>query len=155
MAARARLGHVAFPAQQPEVLAQFYHEALGLEETMKGSLPNLGDFVFLSDQVEERQQTVAFITRAEARHVAWEVESLVALQRVYADANAHGAVILFALNHRTTISLYLRDPEGNSVEVYWPTGQQTDGLHADPIDLALFTQSEAALRAAVGSAGAS
>src|SRR5262245_60093384 len=137
MAARARLGHVAIPAQHPEVLAQFYHEVLGLEETLNGSLPNLGDFVFLSDQVEERQQTVAFMTRVEARHVAWEVESLAALQRVYADATAHGATILMALNHRTTISLYLRDPEGNGVEVYWPTGQQTMGLYAEPIDLAL------------------
>jgi catechol 2,3-dioxygenase len=155
MATRARLGHVAIPAQHPQALAQFYHAVLGLEETMKGTLPNLGDFVFLSDQVEERQQTVAFMTRAEARHVAWEVESLAALQRVYADATAHGAAILFALNHRTTVSLYLRDPEGNSVEVYWPTGQQAEGLYADPIDLALFAQPEAALRAAVGSAVAS
>ena len=155
MATRARLGHVAIPAQYPQALAQFYHEVLGLEETLKGTLPNLGDFVFLSDRVEERQQTVAFMTRAEARHVAWEVESLAALQRVYADATAHGAAILFALNHRTTVSLYLRDPEGNSVEVYWPTGQQAEGLYADSIDLALFAQPEAALRAAVGSAVAS
>src|SRR5215467_9097971 len=86
MAVRARLGHIAIPAQHPEALAGFYHEVLGLEETMKGSLPNLGDFVFLSDHVEERQQTVAFMTRAEARHVAWEVESLADLQQVYADA---------------------------------------------------------------------
>jgi catechol 2,3-dioxygenase len=149
------LGHVAVPAQHPEALARFYHEVLGLEETMKGSLPNLGDFVFLSDQVEERQQTVAFMTRAEARHVAWEVESLASLQRVYADANAHGAAILFALNHRTTVSLYLHDPEGNSVEVYWPTGQTADGLFAEPIDLALFAQPEAALLAAVAGAAAS
>jgi catechol 2,3-dioxygenase len=155
MATRARLGHVAIPAQHPAALAQFYHEVLGLEETVKGSLPNLGDFVFLSDQVDERQQTVAFMTRAEARHVAWEVESLGALQRVYADARAHGATILFALNHHTTVSLYLRDPEGNSVEVYWPIGQEVEGLYAEPIDLALFAQSEAALRAAVGSAVAS
>jgi len=155
MAARARLGHVAVPAQHPETLAQFYHEVLGLAETLRGSLPNLGDFVFLSDHVEEHQQTLAFMTRAEARHVAWEVESLADLQQVYADARAHGAAVLFALNHHTTISLYLRDPEGNSVEVYWPTGQQAGGLYADPIDLALFTQPEAALRAAVGSAVAS
>jgi catechol 2,3-dioxygenase len=155
MAARAHLGHVAIPAQHPETLAQFYHKVLGLDETLRGSLPNLGDFIFLSDQVEARQQRVAFMTRAEARHVAWEVESLADLQQVCADARAHGAAVLFALNHRTTISLYLRDPEGNSVEVYWPTGKQTEGMYADPIDLALFAQSEAALRAAVGSAGAS
>jgi catechol-2,3-dioxygenase len=147
MTAKVRLGHVALPAQHPEELAAFYHRLLGLEQTLEGTLPNLGDFVFLTDNSGERQQTLALMTRSEARHVAWEVESLALLREIYAAARAQGVPILFALNHRVTLSLYLRDPEGNSVEVYWPTGHAAAGLSAEPVDLALLEQPEAVLLA--------
>jgi catechol-2,3-dioxygenase len=147
MTANVRLGHVALPAQNPGALAAFYHGLLGLEQTVQGALPNLGDFVFLSDNSNERQQTLTFMTRAEARHVAWEVESLAALQDVYAAAQAQGAPVLLALDHGVTVSLILRDPEGSSFEVYWPTGRAAAGLQAAPIDLALFEQPEEVLLA--------
>jgi catechol-2,3-dioxygenase len=155
MAANVRLGHVAIPAQQPAALAQFYHAVLGLEESLNGALPIMGDFVFLSDRSDAALPQIAFVTRPEARHIAWEVESLAALQRVYADAKAHGAPIRMALHHHVTVSLYLQDPEGNMVEAYWPTGVADKGLYADPIDLALFAGDEATLRAAVLTAVAS
>ena len=147
MTAKVRLGHVALPAQNPGALAAFYRGLLGLEQTLQGTLPNLGDFVFLSDNTDERQQTMALMTRSEARHVAWEVESLAALQAIYATAKAQGVPILVALNHRVTLSLILLDPEGNSFEVYWPTGFATDGLYAEPLDLALLEQPEEVLLA--------
>lgn len=155
MAMNARLGHIAIPTQQPAALAQFYQAVLGLEESLQGTLPTMGDFVFLSDREEAPLPFIAFVTRAEARHTAWEVESLAALQRVYAEAKALGAPILFALHHRVTVSLYLQDPEGNAVEAYWPTGQTDKGMYADPLDLALFEGDEAALRAVVSSLMAS
>jgi len=149
MAAKARLGHIAVPAQHPRVLATFYRELLGLDQTVEGALPNLGEFVFLSDHVDERQQTLSFMTRPEARHIAWEVASLAALKDIYADAKARGVPIAFALNHRVSLSLYLRDPEGNGVEIYWPTGQAAEGLYAEPVDLALLEQPDAVLLALV------
>lgn len=154
MATNVRLGHIAVPAQQPEALARFYRAVLGLQESLTGTLPTMGDFVFLSDRSDAPLPLIAFVSRAKARHIAWEVESLSALQQVYIEAKAHGAPILFALHHRVTVSLYLQDPEGNVVEAYWPTGRTDKGVWADPIDLALFEQ-EAALRAAVTSTVAS
>jgi catechol-2,3-dioxygenase len=147
MTTKVRLGHVALPAQNPGALAAFYHGLLGLEQTLEGTLPNLGDFVFLSDNTDARQQTLTFMTRSEARHVAWEVESLAALQEVYATARAQGAPVLFAINHGVTVSLYLRDPEGNSFEVYCPTGRAAEGTQATPVDLALLEQPEDVLLA--------
>jgi catechol-2,3-dioxygenase len=155
MTAKVRLGHVALPAQNPGALAAFYHGLLGLEQTLEGTLPDLGDFVFLSDNTHERQQTLTFMTRAEARHIAWEVESLAALQGIYAAAKAQGAPVLFALDHGVTVSLILRDPEGNSFEVYWPTGRAADGLQAAPIDLALFDLPEEVLLARLNAPAAS
>ena len=49
--------------------------------------------------------------------------------------HSSGVRILMALDHRSSISLMLVDPEGNNVEVYWATGRPTEGLYAAPIDL--------------------
>jgi catechol-2,3-dioxygenase len=149
MSARVRLGHVAVPAQNPRELATFYSELLGLDVTLEGTLPNLGDFVFLSDHPAEQQQTLTFMTRSEAKHIAWEVESLAALKALYAAAQAKGIRSTRALNHRVTLSLYLSDPEGNGVEIFWPTGQTVDGLYAEPFDPALLEQPDAVLLALV------
>jgi catechol-2,3-dioxygenase len=140
MPAKVRLGHIALPAQHPAELAAFYHQLLGLGQTLEGTLPNLGEFVFLSEGASACRQTMALMTRAEAGRVAWEVATVAAPQGIYAAAKAQGAPILLALDHGVTLSLYLRDPEGASVEVYWPGGRAAAGLHADPVDLALLEQ---------------
>jgi len=150
MAAHVRLGHLAIPAQNPQKVATFYHEVLGLDVTLEGALPALGTFVFLSDRPAEQAQTLTFMTRPEARHIAWEVESLAALKALYTEVTARGIPIDVAFNHRVSLSLYLRDPEGNGLEIYWPTGQTAEGLYAEPFDPAVLDQPEAALRALVG-----
>ena len=145
MAAKVRLGHVAIPAQHPTELAEYYRALLGLDVTVEGTLPNLGAFVFLGDNEARQQQWLALVTRPEARHVAWEVESLAMLKTCYAEAKAHGIPISFALNHGVTLSLYLRDPEGNAVEIYWHTGRTVEGIYAEPFDAALLAQPDAVL----------
>jgi hypothetical protein len=98
----------------------------------------------------EQAQTLTFMTRPQARHVAWEVESLADLKVLYAEARARGIPIDVAFNHGVSLSLYLRDPEGNGLEIYWPTGLTVEGLYAEPFDPALLDQPEDALRALVG-----
>lgn len=140
MTAKVRLGHVALPARSPRELAAFYHDLLGLDITLEGALPPMGDFVFLSDHPSETGQTLTFMTRAEGKHTAWEAENLAVLKEWYAGARARGVRVDFALNHRVSLSLYLHDPEGNGVEVFWPTGLAADGLRAEPFDIALLDQ---------------
>ena len=150
MAAKVRLGHVALPAQHPRELATFYREFLGLDVTMEGALPALGEFAFLSDRPPDVRQALALMTRPDARHIAWEVESLAALKALYADAKARGIPIAIALNHRETLSFYVRDPEGNSVEIYWPTGQRADQPYAQPLGPDQLEQPDSVLLALVG-----
>lgn len=145
MAANVRLGHIGVPAQNPRHLAAFYHDLLGLEVMLEGTLPMLGEFIFLSDRPEEETQTLAFMTSPGARHIAWQVESLAALKAVYAEAKAHGIAIDRVLNHRASLSLYLHNPEGNGIEIYWPTGQTIEGLFAEPVDSAQLEQPDSAL----------
>jgi catechol-2,3-dioxygenase len=130
-----KLGHVALPATDPAGLSGFYGELLGLTPTLRGALPNLGDFVFMSGRPAEVLQELTFMTRPEARHVAFEVDSLAALKAVHQRAKERGARILMALDHRSSISLMLVDPEGNNVEVYWSTGRPAGAPRAAPIDL--------------------
>jgi catechol-2,3-dioxygenase len=151
MPAPVTFGHIAMPAKNPRALAGFYCDFLGLDVALEGSIPAMGDFVFLTDRPGEEIQTLALLTRPEAAHTAWRVQSLAALKALYAEARQRDIPIVFALNHGVTLSLYLRDPEGNSVEVFWPTGQAPGGMDATPVDL---DQPEAALLALVGAGGA-
>ena len=67
--------------------------------------------------------------------MAFEVESLARLKAVHASARERDVRILASLDHGSSISLMLADPEGNNVEVYWVTGRPADGMRAAPIDL--------------------
>lgn len=148
MSAKAKLGHLAMPAQDPQRLATFYSDLLGLEQHLAGNIPQMGSFVFLRDHAKT-PLTVGFMTRAEARHVAWEVESIAALRVLYAEAKARSIPMALAMNHGVTVSIYLSDPEGNMFELYWPTGYDVPGVFTRPLDLALFEQSDDEILAVV------
>jgi catechol 2,3-dioxygenase len=141
MGAKAKLGHLAVPAQDPQRLATFYSDFLGLEQHLTGNIPQMGSFVFLRDHAET-PLTISFMTRAEARHVAWEVESIAALRALHTEAKARGIPMAFAMNHGVTVSIYLSDPEGNMFELYWPTRYHVPGVFTRPLELALFEQSD-------------
>ena len=102
---------------------------------MEGSIPELGDFVFLSRHASDELPLIALCTEPRARHSAVEVESLAALQAVRADAARRRIAPSFALNHRCSLSLYFHDPEGNVLEVFWATGIKTDEPFTEPLDL--------------------
>ena len=41
-----------------------------------------------------------------------------------------------AFNHGVSFAFYFDDPDGNMIEVYWPTGLPVRQPYVDPIDLA-------------------
>jgi catechol-2,3-dioxygenase len=124
------------PAKDPKELAGFYRQLLGPEVTMAGSVPGLGDFVFLNERPKAELPMIALHTNPQGRHIALQVESLEALRTSCAAAKARGIPVSTALNHRVSISVCFHDPEGNMIEVYWATGRKdTDRPYADPISL--------------------
>ena len=50
------------------------------------------------------------------------------------------------VSHGNTVSIYAEDPDGNSVEVYWPTGIDVPQPFGQPMDL---TKSEQEILARV------
>jgi catechol-2,3-dioxygenase len=64
------------------------------------------------------------------------MESLAALKAVYAEAKRRAIPFRSPpLNHQVSLSLYLQDPDGNALEVYWATGEKPAGPVAEPVDL--------------------
>ena len=132
-ASHPRLAHVAMPSKDPRMLAGYYSGLLGMKASMEGSNPALGDFVFVSNRPDEELQVLALHTNAEARHVAFGVDTLTALKHFYAKAKKGGFKAAFALNHWVSLSLYFFDPEGNCIEVFWATGQDLNrGSEGEP-----------------------
>ena len=144
------LGHVALPSAKPHELAGFYRDLLGLETSMEGSIPELGDFVFLSRHAGDELPLIAPCAEPRARHTAVELDSLAALKALHAHATRQGIAMSFALNHRCSLSLYFHDPEGNVVEVFWATGIKTDEPFTAPLRAEDLDRSEADLLALLG-----
>jgi catechol-2,3-dioxygenase len=130
MTVPVRLGHVSIPVKDPKELAGFYRQLLGLEVTMAGSVPGLGDFVFLNERPQTELPLIALHANPQGRHIALQVESLEALRTSCANAKARGIPVSTALNHRVSISVYFHDPEGNMIELFWAT--RPEG-HRSPI----------------------
>ena len=55
----------------------------------------------------------------------------------------HNVPIQRVVSHGNTVSVYARDPDGNSVEVYWPSGVDVPQPFGKPMDL---TKSEPEIR---------
>jgi catechol 2,3-dioxygenase len=141
-----KLGHVGLIARDPGTLAAFYAQFLGLTQVARVTTEETGEMVLLSGRPQEQPQELALLSNPEARHVAFEVETLAELRELYAVAPNHDARILFSFNHGSTLSLYFLDPEGNGCEVYWATGRRPSPSNR-PVDL---TRPEAELLQQIG-----
>ena len=134
---RPRLGHVAIQVDDVEAAAGFYSDFFGLQVVGRSSNPLAGDMIFLTGNRAEEDHELQLISKREAEHVAFRVESLGDLKSWYGEAKSKGLPVLMTANHGTAVGFFVRDPAGRMVEVYWPTGRMDIEPSLTPIDLEL------------------
>jgi catechol-2,3-dioxygenase len=131
------IGHVGLGATNPAASAEFYRDVLGME-IVGGSTPDhpLGATAFLSSRPDEESHEIALFADPAFAHVAFKVSSLAELRSFHARVAEKNIPIKFAFNHGVSFAFYFDDPDGNMIEVYWPTGDLSRRQpHAEPLDL--------------------
>jgi catechol-2,3-dioxygenase len=130
--------HVGLRATNPAASAQFYKDVLGME-TVGGSTPDhpIGATAFLTSRPGEESHEIALFANAAFAHVAFKVSSLADLRSIHARVVERNIPIKFLANHGVSFAFYFDDPDGNMIEVYWPTGELPPKLQhqMEPLDL--------------------
>jgi catechol 2,3-dioxygenase len=124
---KLRWSHAVIYVRDLETMIDFYGKVLGFEVTDRGPLDPAHpspEVVFLSQAGSDHHQLAFAPLRGEGPsttldHVAFRVESLADVkevaERVAADSRTRG---ISAVNHGNAWSVYLRDPEDNTIEVF-------------------------------------
>ena len=142
-----KVGHVVLKCQDLEKAREFYVDVLGM--TLAKFDPNRGMFLRFNDYHHDiaifktgpdadppKQNQVGLV------HVALVVDDLDTVKAWYAKLKARGVPIVGTADHAVTNSMYFKDPEGNTLEIYcevpfsvydWHT--QGMGFIANPINL--------------------
>lgn len=125
-----------------ERMVNFYKTVFGLVETDRGVGRTFkAPLVFLSATPEQHHQLViaggrpAEATFSTVMQLSFAVPSIQALRELRDRAVALGASNVKPLNHGNALSVYLSDPEGNTVEIYMDTPFYIAQPHGDPLDL--------------------
>jgi mannose-6-phosphate isomerase-like protein (cupin superfamily)/catechol 2,3-dioxygenase-like lactoylglutathione lyase family enzyme len=129
--------HVGLRATNPAASAKFYSDILGME-IVGGSSPDhpFGATAFLSSRPDEESHEIALFANPAFAHVAFKVSSLAEFRSFHAGVVQRNIPIKFLANHGISFAFYFDDPDGNMVEVYWPTGDLSPRQPAmEPLDL--------------------
>lgn len=117
------LCHVGMYAKNPATLAEFYRDVMGMQIVGSSDASYaLGATAFLSSRPREESHEIAIFSNPELAHRAFKVRSLAALKQFYQKIVGRGIPVRFQFLHGISFAFYFHDPEGNLIEVYWPTG---------------------------------
>jgi catechol-2,3-dioxygenase len=138
--------HVGLHAKDPAASAAFYRDILGMKLVGEsGPEHPIGASAFLSSRPDEESHDIVLFGDAKLVHTAFKVSSLAEFRLLHARVVNRKVPIKFMFNHGTSFAFYFDDPDGNMIEVYWPTGAELDSYrqpYVEPLDL---TQSDEAL----------
>jgi len=113
-----RLGHVAIAVREPRRVAAFYRDLLDLEIVRDGGNPLTGDAVLLSGDPSREDHELVLFTNPAAEHIAFRVETARQLRALYVRAKQRGLAVPYALDSAVALGFFVRDAEGNAVEIY-------------------------------------
>jgi catechol-2,3-dioxygenase len=129
--------HVGLHAKDPTASAEFYRDVLEMR-IVGGSESDhpLGASAFLCSRPDEESHEIALFENPIFAHVAFKVSSLAELRAVQARVLERKIPIKFVFNHGVSFAFYFEDPDGNMIEVYWPTSELGwRQPKVDPLDL--------------------
>ncbi|MBV8968177.1 MAG: VOC family protein [Verrucomicrobia bacterium] len=130
------LCHVGMYAKNPASLAEFYRDLMGMQIVGGSDASHpLGASAFLSSRPGEESHEIAMFSNPELAHRAFKVGSLAALKRFYQKIVGDGIPIKLEFLHGVSFAFYFEDPEGNVIEVFWPTGLEYPKPFAQKVDL--------------------
>jgi catechol-2,3-dioxygenase len=112
------VGHIAKVTSDPHRLAEFYRDLLDLQIMREASNQTMGDAVLLSGRPKDEDHELVFVTKPEAIHTAFRVDNLDILRAFYNRGRASGIEVPYALDTGVARGLFVRDPDGNAIEIY-------------------------------------
>ena len=131
------IGHVGLRATNLAASAAFYRDVFGMEIT-GGTAPGhpLGATAFLSSRPDEQSHEIALFANPELAHTAFKASSLAEFRSFHARVVEKNIPIKFVFNHHESFAFYFEDPDGNMIEIYWPTGDLSRRPpYVEPLDL--------------------
>jgi catechol-2,3-dioxygenase len=138
--------HVGLHAKDPAASAAFYSDILGMKLVGESGPENpIGAAAFLSSRPDEESHDIVLFADATLVHTAFKVSSLAEFRLLHARVVNRKVPVKFVFNHGTSFAFYFDDPDGNMIEVYWPTRAELDSYrqpYVQPLDL---TQTDDAL----------
>jgi catechol-2,3-dioxygenase len=138
--------HVGFFVTDIPVMEDFYSRVLEFTVTDRGQLTGANgpvDLVFLSRDPDEHHQIVlisgrpAEISFNVINQVSLKADSLATLKEMHRRVQHEKTSDLRPTTHGNSLSLYVRDPEGNRLELYVELPWYVSQPLSIPVDLAL------------------
>ena len=136
----AKLGHVGLHCTDLEKQKVFYRDVLGLQVTDEDTAVGM---VFMSAQPEEehhefllcRGRNVDDRDALLLQQVSFRCNRLEDVIGFYGRLKDYGTEFDMIVSHGNAVGVYFRDPEGNRLEIYWPTGLKARQPYLESVDL--------------------
>jgi catechol-2,3-dioxygenase len=144
------LGHLGFYVRDMERSVAFYRDILGMQVSDRS--PRGAVFMTAQDRLAEHHELLLVPGRNDPgnlnvlQQISFHCASLADVKEFYRVFIDNKVPINRVVSHGNTVSIYAQDPDGNSVEVYWPTGIDVPQPFGQPMDL---TKSEEEILARV------
>lgn len=141
------LGHVGVYVRDIERSVAFYRDIIGLHVSDRS--PRGGVFMTAQERTLEHHELLLAPGRNDEgnvnilQQVSFRCATLKDVKDFYKTFVDNQVPINRVVSHGNTVSVYAQDPDGNSVEVYWPSGVDVPQPFGKPMDL---TKSEAEIR---------
>jgi catechol-2,3-dioxygenase len=131
------LGHVGLYVRDIERSKAFYRDILGLKVSDE-SAKSGGVFMTAKDRLDEHHELLLLPGREEGKvvqQISFRCATLADVKEFYRTFLEKDIPIIRTVSHGNAVGCYFQDPDGNQVEVYWPTGLDWPQPFGKPVDL--------------------